>query len=195
MLPDNKYLADLMKQAARGNEAAFSDIVRHFERIVYNIAIQATGNREDALDVSQEVFMKLWRTAGSYRGECSVTSWVIRIARNTSLDALRRRSTRQTDSLTLEDEDGDTTERAIPVTEGDDDPVSSYERKERIAAVRRAISELCDEHKEIILLRDIQGLSYAEIADLLGIEEGTVKSRIHRARNCLKEKLISWNIL
>ncbi len=139
--------------------------------------------------------MKLWRTAGSYRGECSVTSWVIRIARNTSLDALRRRSTRQTDSLTLEDEDGDTTERAIPVTEGDDDPVSSYERKERIAAVRRAISELCDEHKEIILLRDIQGLSYAEIADLLGIEEGTVKSRIHRARNCLKEKLISWNIL
>ncbi|NLW74310.1 MAG: RNA polymerase sigma factor [Clostridiales bacterium] len=195
MLPDNKYLADLMKQAARGNEAAFSDIVRHFERIVYNIAIQATGNREDALDVSQEVFMKLWRTAGSYRGECSVTSWVIRIARNTSLDALRRRSTRQTDSLTLEDEDGDTTERAIPVTEGDDDPVSSYERKERIAAVRRAISELCDEHKEIILLRNIQGLSYAEIADLLGIEEGTVKSRIHRARNCLKEKLISWNIL
>ncbi len=195
MLPDNKYLADLMKQAARGNEAAFSDIVRHFERIVYNIAIQATGNREDALDVSQEVFMKLWRTAGSYRGESSVTSWVIRIARNTSLDALRRRSTRQTDSLTLEDEDGDTTERAIPVTEGDDDPVSSYERKERIAAVRRAISELCDEHKEIILLRNIQGLSYAEIADLLGIEEGTVKSRIHRARNCLKEKLISWNIL
>jgi RNA polymerase sigma-70 factor (ECF subfamily) len=195
MLPENQHLADLMKKAACGNEAAFSDIVRHFERIVYNIAMQATKNCEDALDVSQEVFMKLWRTAGSYRGECSVTSWVVRIARNTALDTLRRRSTRQTDSLTIEDEDGDTTERAIPVTEGDDDPVSSYERKERIAAVRRAISELSDEHKEIVLLRDIQRLSYAEIAELLGIEEGTVKSRIHRARHCLKEKLISWNIL
>jgi RNA polymerase sigma factor (sigma-70 family) len=194
MLPDNEILAGLMQQAAHGNEAAFSDIVRHFEKIVYNIAMQATRNREDALDVSQEVFMKLWRTAGTYRGECSVTSWVIRIARNTALDALRRRSSHQADSLTLEDEDGKATERAIPVLDGENDPVSSYERKERIAAVRRAISELCDEHREIILLRDIQGLSYAEIAGLLGLEEGTVKSRIHRARNCLKEKLTAWNI-
>ena len=86
MLPDNEKLANLMQQAARGNEAAFSAIVRHFEKIVYNIAMHATRNREDALDVSQEVFMKLWRTAGAYRGECSVASWVIRIARNTALD-------------------------------------------------------------------------------------------------------------
>ena len=113
MLPDNEILAGLMQQAAHGNEAAFSDIVRHFEKIVYNIAMQATRNREDALDVSQEVFMKLWRTAGTYRGECSVASWVIRIARNTALDALRRRSSHQADSLTLEDEDGKATERAI----------------------------------------------------------------------------------
>jgi RNA polymerase sigma-70 factor (ECF subfamily) len=194
MPQDNEILAALMKQAAEGSESAFSELVKHFEKTVYNIAMQAVRNREDALDISQEVFLKLWRTSGSYRGECSVSSWVIKIARNTALDLLRRRSSHLTDSLTVEDEDGDTAERDIPVSGGDDDPVSSYERKERINIVRKAIGDLGDEHKEIILLRDISGLSYAEIAEILGIEEGTVKSRLFRARNSLKEILQRRNI-
>lgn len=194
MLPDNETLAALMKQAAKGSESAFSDLVRHFEKTVYNISMQAVKNREDALDVSQEVFVKLWRTADSYRGECSVASWVIRIARNTAFDLLRKRSSRQSDSLTVEGEDGDTSERDIPVSGGEDDPVSSYERKERISAVREAISSLGGEHRDIILLRDMEGLSYTEIARLLGIEEGTVKSRLHRARSSLKEILLKRNI-
>ncbi len=194
MPQDNEILAALMKQAAQGSESAFSDLVKHFEKTVYNIAMQAVRNREDALDISQEVFIKLWRTSGSYRGECSVSSWVIKIARNTTLDLLRRHTSHQTDSLTVEDEDGDTAERDIPVSGGDDDPVSSYERKERISIVRTAIGDLGDEHKEIILLRDISGLSYAEIAQILGIEEGTVKSRLFRARNSLKEILQKRNI-
>jgi RNA polymerase sigma-70 factor (ECF subfamily) len=194
MLPDNQILADLMKQAAGGDETAFSEIVRYFEKTVYNIAMQAVKNRDDALDVSQDVFLKLWRTLGSYRGECSVSSWVIKIARNTALDLIRRRTSHPTDSLSVEDEDGETTERDIPSSGGEDDPVAAYERQERINIVRAAIDSLSEEHKEIILLRDINGLSYTEIAEILGIEEGTVKSRLNRARNSLKEILLKRNI-
>lgn len=198
MLPDNHKLAELMKRAAAGSESAFSDIVRYFEKPVYNMAMQTVRNREDALDISQEVFLKLWRTLGSYRGECSVTSWIIRIARNTTLDLLRRRTTHPADSLTVADDEADQNDRGavrdIPSGE-EDDPVASYVRRERIEGVRRAISELSEEHREIIILRDIQGLSYAEIAEVLGIEAGTVKSRLFRARNSLKEILIKRNIL
>lgn len=198
MLPDNETLTGLLRSAARGCESSFSDLVRHFERPVYNMAMQVLSNREDALDASQEVFIKLWRSCSTYRGECSVASWIIRIARNTSLDFLRRRGIRQTDSLTVEDSDEDggrRSERDIPVAGGDDDPVAVYERKERIEEVRRAISELGDEHREIIVLRDINGMSYSEISQTLGIEEGTVKSRLNRARNSLKEILEKRNII
>lgn len=194
MLQDNEILAALMKKAAQGNESAFSDLVKLYEKPVFNIAMQTVKNHEDALDVSQEVFLKLWRTSASYRGDCSVNSWVIKIARNTALDLLRRRASHLTDSLTVEDEDGETVERDIPVSGGDDDPVASYERSERINMVRNAIGMLGSEHREIIILRDISGLSYAEIAEILGIEEGTVKSRLNRARNSLKEILQSRNI-
>lgn len=201
MLPDNETLVALMKRAAAGSEAAFSDIVRYFEKTVYNLSMQAVRNREDALDVSQEVFLKLWRTAGSYRGECSVNSWIIRITRNTSLDLLRRRSARPTESLTLRADDGcgergeEGAEREIPSGGVEEDPVASYERRERIEAVRCAISELGEEHREIIVLRDIEGMSYAEIGEALGLEAGTVKSRLYRARNTLKEILQKRNII
>lgn len=198
MLPDNETLSRLMNRAAEGCETSFSDLVRCFEKPVFNMAMQALRNREDALDASQEVFMKLWRSAGTYRGECSVNSWIIRIARNTSLDMLRRRSTRYVDSLTVEgdaEDGGERTERDIPVAGGEDDPVAAYERKERIEEVRRAIAGLCEEHREIIVLRDINRLSYAEIAQVLSIEEGTVKSRLNRARNSLKEILEKRNII
>ncbi len=193
MLPDNEKLAALMKQASKGNEPAFSELVKHFERTVYNIAMQMLKNHADALDVSQESFVKLWRTSGSYRGECSVASWVIKITRNTALDLIRKRTAHLTDSLTIEGEDGGISERDIP-TSDEDDPVISYERKERIATVREAISALGNEHREIILLRDIEGLSYAEISEVLGIEVGTVKSRLNRARSSLKEILLERNI-
>lgn len=186
-MTDNIILAGLMKRAADGDDAAFESLVREFERPVFALAMQSTQNREDAEDITQEVFMKIWRSRGDFRGDCSVATWFFRIARNTINDSLRRRTKHQSISLT----DDDSEETDIPTT--DDDPAESYERKERIKAVRRAIRELSAEHRELILLRDMNGLSYKEITELTGLDEGTVKSRLFRARNNLREILKKRN--
>lgn len=194
MAVDNEILLGLMKKAASGNDAAFEKLVKHFEKPVYNLAMQTVRNREDALDVAQDVFLKLWRTRGSFRGDCSVSTWVMRIAKNTVLDLLRRRTAHASESLTYEDGEGESAERDIPDCDTASDPAASYERKERIAEVRRSMLMLSEEHREIIVLRDMEGFSYSEISAMLGIEEGTVKSRLSRARNSLKEILEKRNI-
>ena len=190
---DNDALSVLLKAAVEGDDNAFSEIVKIFEKPIYNMAFQALHNREDALDLSQDVFLKLWRSMSSFRGECSVASFITKIAKNTILDRLRYKSTRNTISLTTEDPDGDTEETDIPDNSVDSNPAAAYERQEQINMVRKAISELSDEHREVILMRDIQGLSYEEIGEILSLEHGTVKSRLFRARNALKKILEKRN--
>ena len=154
---NNDALSVLLKAAVEGDDNAFSEIVKIFEKPIYNMAFQALHNREDALDLSQDVFLKLWRSMSSFRGECSVTSFIMKIAKNTILDRLRYKSTRNTISLTTEDPDGETEETDIPDNSIDSNPAAAYERQEQINLVRQAISELSDEHREVILMRDIQG--------------------------------------
>ena len=193
MLPDNQILAELMRRAASGEDAAFESLVRHFEGMVYSFALQSLRRREDAEDATQEVFLKLWRTLGTWRDEASVKTYIMRIARNTVIDMIRRRNSHPTDSLTIEDDDDDDRQRDIADTDTTSDPVADYARREQIEAVRRAIDELPPDHREIIILRDINGLSYAEIAEATGFYPGTVKSRLSRAREKLKEILKTRN--
>lgn len=190
---DNDALAALAKAAAEGNDDAFSEIVRIFEKPIYNMAMQTLRNREDALDLSQDVFLKLWRALPSFRGECSVASFVMKIAKNTMLDELRRKNTRQTISTTTENEDGEPEEYDIPDPSPDSNPPEAFDRSERIRIVREAIAELNDEHREVVLMRDIQGFSYEQIGEILSLEAGTVKSRLFRARNALKKILEKRN--
>lgn len=190
---DNDALIRLVKSAADGDDNAFSELVKIFEKTIYNMAMQSLHNREDALDLSQDVFLKLWRALPSFRGECSVASFVMKIAKNTMLDILRRRSTRQTLSLSVDNDDGESEEYEIPDPAIDSNPAAAYERQEQIKAVRQAIAELGDEHREMILMRDIQGLSYEEIGEILELEAGTVKSRLFRARAALKKILEKRN--
>jgi len=190
---DNDALVRLVKSAAEGNDDAFSEIVKIFEKPIYNMAMQTLRHREDALDLSQEVFLKLWRSLPSFRGECSVASFVMKIAKNTMLDLLRRKSTRQTLSLSVDNDDGETEEYDLPDPSPDSNPAVAYERQEQIKAVRQAIAELSEEHREMILMRDIQGLSYDEIGEILELEAGTVKSRLFRARASLKKILEKRN--
>lgn len=193
MVFDNDALATLAKEAAEGNDDAFSEIVRIFEKPIYNMAMQTLCNREDALDLSQDVFMKLWRSLPSFRGECSLTSFVMKIAKNTMLDNLRRKSTRRTVSLSTENEVGESEEYDIPDPSPNSNPAEAYERSEKIQMVREAIAELNDEHREVVLMRDIQGFSYEQIGEILSLEAGTVKSRLFRARAALKKILEKRN--
>lgn len=193
MLPDNRILAELMLRAASGEDAAFESLVRHFEGMVYSFALQSLRRREDAEDATQEVFLKLWRSLSTWRDEASVKTYIMRIARNTVIDMIRRRNSHPTDSLTVEDDDNEERQLDIADTDTTSNPAADYARREQIEAVRRAIDELPPDHREIIILRDINGLSYAEIAEATGLDPGTVKSRLSRAREKLKEIIKTRN--
>lgn len=179
-------------------EADFEKLVCICEKSVYELALVITKNREDALDVSQETFIKLWQVLNDGSSAETVQSWyyyILRITRNRALDLLRSRSRRKTDSLSVTDEDGETKEIEVADDDISSDPVRSYEKKERAEAVRKAISSLDDDFREILVMRELQGLSYKEISDITGLEMGTVKSRIFRARMHIKEYLEKRNIL
>lgn len=191
-MKDNQVLLTLIRHAAGGNTDAFSDLVKELEAPVYRLAFSIMGNREDAKDIAQETFLKLWRTLGTFRGDASVTTYVLTVVKNTALDELRRRRGKVIESLTVTEDNG--TERQADLTDMSSNPALAYERKERIEGVRQAISELPEDQRAVLTLRDIEGYSYDAISDILGLNEGTVKSRLFRARQTLKEILIKRKI-
>ena len=141
------------------------------------------------MDISQEVFIKIWKALPNWRGECKFATWVYKVCINASLDFLRR-APEKTESLSgRPDDDGD--ERPLDIA--DDSVQASPERRleqsETTMAVRRAIAKLPEDQRQIVILRDIDGYSYDEIADMLSLGIGTVKSRINRARTRLKSLL------
>lgn len=182
----------LIKLAKLGDEQAFEEIVRLYEKSVYNSALYIAKNREDAFDISQEVFLKLWRTLPSYRGDASLKTWVATVTRNCAIDFVRSRNLKQTSSLTCEDD-----EKEIDVADDDtaSNPQKSFEQKERAEAVRKAVKALPEPIREALILREFHGLSYAEISGVLKISEGTVKSRISRGREQIKDFLKNGNFL
>ncbi len=183
----------LVKLAADGDDYAFEEIVSAYENTVYNMAMYIAKNNEDALDISQEVFLKLWQSLKNFRGESSLRTYIMKLVKNTSIDFVRKRKNRQTLSLTVTDNDGEEKEIEIKDTSPESDPVEHYMKNQRIETVRAAISRLDDDHREILIMRDMNGMEYKEISEALGISEGTVKSRLHRARNFLKNFLKEGN--
>ncbi|MBR3474738.1 MAG: sigma-70 family RNA polymerase sigma factor [Oscillospiraceae bacterium] len=158
-------------------------LVAAYEKNVFNVALQMTGNREDAQDMAQEAFLKAYTSLSSFRGDSRFSSWLYRIVSNVCLDYLRRQNRRPKSSLTVEDDEGETVELDIP--DESQSPEALLERKLTREAVRRGLRELPPEQRQILLLREIQGLSYDEIAEAMDLEPGTVKSRIFRARKKL----------
>lgn len=190
MKNDNEILLALMKRAAKGDETAFEQLVTAFEAQIYNLAYSGLRHRQDAEDVTQEVFLRLWRTRGDFRGECSVRTYVMHIAHNAITDAMRRRTSRAVSQLPDDADEDDAPHRELA------DPTDleeEYIQKERRAAVREAIERLEPEGRELVVLRDLNGLSYADIAETTGLPLGTVKSRLSRARDQLKEFLKKGN--
>lgn len=180
---DEERILSAVQAVLNGDGNAFEDIVRTYEKNVYNIALRMTGDREDALDISQEAFLKAYHSLPSFRGEGKFSVWLYRIVSNTCLDFLRSRSRRSEVSLSVEDENGETAE--MEILDDTLSPERLYERKLTREALQRGLLRLPEDQRKILLLREIEGLSYEEIARVLSLESGTVKSRIFRARRRL----------
>ena len=180
--------AAVIQAVLDGDINAYELLVKEYEKNVYNLALRMVGNSEDAADMSQEAFIKAYNSLTSFRGDSKFSVWLFRIVSNVCLDYLRSRGRRQTVSLSTENDDGEDVE--IDIADETQSPERLLDRRLTRDAVRRGLAALPPEHRQILLLREIQGLSYDEIADALGIEAGTVKSRIFRARKKLCAFLI-----
>ncbi|TAM83179.1 MAG: RNA polymerase sigma factor [Acidobacteria bacterium] len=167
---------ELVKRCLKGEDAAWEALLRTHTHKIYNLCYRFTGRSEDAEDLTQEVFIKVFRTLNSYDPlQAKFVTWVNRIARNHLVDHYRRtRGDRVTS--TLDDQ--------MPIADGSPhrDPASSLESRERKEKLQAGLSKLSPDLREAVILRDLQDLDYAEIAQVLEVPEGTVKSRINRGR-------------
>ena len=176
----NEEERSLVQRAKDGDLTAFEEIVRAHEATVYRLALRQLGSREDAEDAAQEVFLKAYTSLKSFRGESKLTVWLYRITSNVCTDALRRR--RETVSLTVDAEQGS---EELELPDERFDPVTLAERADLREQIGAALARLPAEARQILLLRELGGQSYEEIAQTLSLDIGTVKSRIFRARKKL----------
>ena len=180
--------AMIVQRIIGGETEAFELLVLEYQKNVYNVALRITGNAEDAADMAQEAFIKAFNSISSFKGDSRFSVWLYRIVSNVSVDFLRSKARRSSSSLSIENEEGETVE--LEIADESLSPEKLLETKLSSQAVRRGLDSLPEDYRQILLLREIQGLSYDEIAQILDIEIGTVKSRIFRARKKLCAYLI-----
>ena len=179
----------LISLAKRGDMAAFEQLVLAHEKRVYNIALRMAGSSEDAKDISQEVFLKVFRSIPSFDERAAFSTWIYRITVNACIDEMRKRKGRT--SLSLEQEmQNEEGAWALQIADERETPEEVLLRQEKQREILLAMEKLSPEHKAAVTLRDIRGLSYEEIAETLEMPLGTVKSRICRARSQLKEEIL-----
>lgn len=175
---------ELVRAAAKGNTLAFEELVRLHEKKVYALALRMCGSSEDAADAAQEAFLSAWRGLPSFRGEAGFATWLYRLTANAAIDHLRR-TRRQRGDLSLEDGP-----LGLDAADSGPGPQEAAEGAELRRAVAAGLARLSDDHRQVLVLRELQELSYEEIARMLDIDLGTVKSRISRARSALRRILL-----
>ena len=185
-MSDNEIL--LLKKARNGDVEAFEKLIEGCQKKVFNIALRMLGNYDDASELSQEVFIKIFKSLGNFKEHSSFYTWVYRITSNACLDEIRKRNNCKVISL---DEPVNLNDNDVKPQVEDHRPTPDMEaeKKEMKKIINDAIKSLPEEHRIVIILRDIQGFSYEEISKIVSCPEGTVKSRINRARQSLKEIL------
>lgn len=175
----------LISRARGGDREAFGELVEQYRDNVYRLAYRMCGNAYDADEAAQEAFVAAWRALPNFRGDAKFSTWLYRLTTNAAIDVMRREKRHQTMG------DGE----MIDLADDADSPQETVERTEQQEAVQKALATLSEEYREVLLLRYMEELDYAEIAEVLQLPSGTVKSRINRAKAALKAALLkSGNI-
>lgn len=175
----------IIQKAAAGDRDAFARLLELYEKQVYHHALRMVGNAEDAADVTQECFLKVWQGLPSFHGDSAFSTWLFRLTDNACIDLIRREKKRRGE-LSL---DGEEQDYSAALADPAPTPQQALEQKELHRAVREGLAALSEEHRRVLILRELDGLSYEEIGDILGLTPGTVKSRIARARLALAKFL------
>ena len=180
----------LIQKSQQGDMDAFEQLLLRYEKKVYTIAYKYMGNAEDASDLAQEALIKAYQSIGTFRGESSFATWIGRITANRCLDELRKRKRLQTTSLDeeLELEEGSVQKE---IASEKDTPEQHTIRQETVQYVQHKLAQMREEYRLVLVLRELEGHSYEDIAEMLNCSLGTVKSRISRARNYLKELVLA----
>ncbi|HEY3377890.1 MAG TPA: sigma-70 family RNA polymerase sigma factor [Armatimonadota bacterium] len=177
----------LVRRVQAGDDAAFDRLVELCSGRVYSLALRMVGNADDAQDIAQEAFVRVYQALPRFRQDAAFSTWLYRIVVNTCHDELARRPRRpvSVSELTSDDE----MPSPLDLATTDDTPETALLQRERQRALETALAELPAQARMVIILHDIQGLSYQEMAEILHAELGTIKSRLNRARNQMREKI------
>ena len=178
----------LLRRAQKGDEAAFEELVKLHQKAVFAVCWRICRNEEDAMDAAQETFLAAWRGLAAFRGEAAFSTWLTRLATNASLDILRKKKhcAQEISAETVEEE-------GVQLVSEEELPQERLERQEKGEEVQKALLRLTAEHREVLVLREMREMSYEEIAKALDISVGTVRSRISRGREKLREILLQGN--
>ncbi|MGH7779631.1 MAG: RNA polymerase sigma factor [Candidatus Binataceae bacterium] len=172
--------AELIERARKGDSEAFGVLVERYQRRVANVALAVVHNQDDAIELAQEAFVRAYENLSKFESRSSFSTWLYRITANLAIDFWRREGRH----VVLRGEDAENEMRRLPSNTGDSFKTAS--RKELSERLTAALEELTPEHRTVILLREVEGLSYDEISDALQCPRGTVMSRLHYARNKLR---------
>ena len=177
---------ELVERAKRGDPDAFGQLVTDNEKRIYNLALRMTGSPEDAAEAAQEAFLAAWQGLPNFRGESSFSTWLYRLTSNACVDLLRREGRhRGAAGPSLNDEESD-----LRLPDDAPGPQEQAERRELREQIETALQALTPEHRQVLVLREMHQLSYDEIAQVLKLDVGTVKSRINRGRKQLRNFLL-----
>ena len=175
---------DLIKRCRDGDQRAMEQIVKRYEKQVYNTAFGIVGNREDAQDITQDVFLTIWNKIGQFKFRSKFSTWIYQIAKNQSLNLKNLKKRRQTDATEIND-----SQAWVPVDEKT--PETTLLVYEQQKLLLRALDNLKEKHRTILVLREMEALSYDDISEVLGCSTGRVKSRLHEARLALRKAFLT----
>lgn len=173
-------------------DAAYDELVRTYNTSIFHVAYRMLGDSAEAADVVQEIFVKVFRNIHGFRGDSSLKTWIFRVAFSEILNRLRWWKRRHRSSTVSLDDERNPSGAPFQVSDSQPSPLQALESKEREATIQMGLTKLSSDHRSILVLRDIEGFSYTEIADVLGISAGTVKSRLARARADMKKYLMRY---
>ncbi len=184
MVPEAISDAECVRKLQRGETDAFETLIRRHQKTIFNLAYRMLGDYDEAAEISQETFLSAYRAIGNFRGDANFSTWLYRIALNHATTRRKSLNTRQQRSVPMENSE--------PASDPNPGPPESMEKKEIRQRVQQALNRLEPDDAAVILLRDLQDVPYEEVARVLEVPIGTVKSRLHRARQALKSELASY---